>query len=166
MNTKAVQAALVLFSVLGVYFMLNTAKPRGIRNNNPLNIRENHKVDYDWVGESLFDSDLDFEEFVSPIYGIRAAARILKNYKQKRNLTTISQIITRWAPPENDNGEFENDTQAYIESVSQKVGVGSDIPLLDDDYARLIRAMIYHENGQQPYPVEVIQQGFEMGFYS
>lgn len=166
MNAKAAQAALVLFTVVGVYFMLNTAKPRGIRNNNPLNIRENHNVDYDWEGESLFDSDGEFEEFIEPVYGIRAAARILKNYKNKRNLTTISQIITRWAPPKNDAGEFENDTQAYIESVSQKVGVGSDIPLLDDDYARLISAMIYHENGQQPYSVDVIQKGFEMGFYS
>lgn len=163
MNTKAALAAAL---ILGVYFMLNTAKPRGIRNNNPLNIRENDRVDYDWDGESLLNSDLDFEEFTTPVYGIRAAARILKNYKEKRNLTTISQIITRWAPPKNSKGEFENDTQAYIESVSQKVGVGSDIPLLDDDYARLISAMIYHENGQQPYPVEVIREGFEMGFYS
>ena len=157
MNTKAAIAAAL---TIGVYFMLNTAKPRGIRNNNPMNIRENHKVDYDWVGESLFDSDLDFEEFVSPVYGIRAAARILKNYRDKYDLNTVSGIINRWAPP------TENDTQAYIKSVADKVGVNANEPLTEVDYTRLISAMIYHENGQQPYSVDEIQQGFEMGFYS
>jgi hypothetical protein len=157
MKTKAAIAAAL---IIGVYFMLNTAKPRGIRNNNPLNIRENHKVDYDWVGESLFDKDLDFEEFVSPVYGIRAAARILKNYRDKYDLNTVSGIINRWAPP------IENDTQAYIESVADKVGINAHEPLAEVDYTRLISAMIYHENGQQPYSVDEIQQGFEMGFYS
>ncbi len=163
MNTKAAIAAAL---ILGVYFMLNTAKPRGIRNNNPLNIRENDKVDYDWVGESLFDSDADFEEFSSPVYGIRAAARVLKNYRNKYNLNTVTGIITRWAPPKNDAGEFENDTQAYIDSVAGKVGIDANEPLAEVDYTRLISAMIYHENGQQPYSVDEIQQGFEMGFYS
>lgn len=164
MKTKA--AAIAAVFILGFYLMKNKEAPRGIRNNNPLNIRENHKVDFDWEGESLFDHDKEFEEFISPLWGIRAAARILKNYRNNRGLDTISQIITRWAPPTGDSGEFENDTQSYIESVAGKVGISEHETLSEDNYTSLIAAMIQHENGQQPYSVDEIQQGFEMGFYS
>lgn len=135
--------------------MLNTAKPRGIRNNNPLNIRISGD---NWKG-SVGD-DGAFVQFELASLGIRAAARILKNYRDKYGLNTISDIINRWAPPS------ENDTQAYIHSVAEKVGIDANQVLSDIDYPNLIKAMIYHENGQQPYPVDVIQSGFEQGFYA
>ena len=136
-----------------------TSAPRGIRNNNPGNIRENQRVDYDWVGESLVDSDLDFEEFSMPVYGIRAIARILKTYRTKYGINTIAGIISKWAPPTGDSGEFENDTQSYINSVSKRVGLLPNAPVDDLHIPDIIDAIIYHENGQQPYTTAMIYQG-------
>jgi len=149
------QAAIAAALILGVYFMLNTAKPRGIRNNNPLNIRVSNDQ---WQG--AVGDDGAFIKFNLASMGIRAAARILKNYRDKYGLNTVSGIINRWAPP------VENDTESYVASVAGKVGVGAEQLLEESDYPSLIMAMIYHENGQQPYPVDVIREGFEMGFYS
>lgn len=146
---------------LGAYLLMTKkALPRGLRNNNPLNIRENHLVDYDWQGEHALDLDNEFEEFEEPVYGIRAGARILRTYRNVHGLNTISGIVSRWAP---DN---ENDTQAYIQSVATKTGVNAHQPISESDYVGIIAAMIHHENGQQPFSIGEIQQGFEMGFYS
>lgn len=154
------KGALFALALFGLLYMKNNNQPRGIRNNNPLNIRENHLVDYDWQGEHELDIDPEFEEFVTPEKGIRAAARILKNYRDNRGLNTVSGIITRWAPP------TENDTTSYIESVAVKVGIGRSEALTDYDYPELIKAMIYHENGQQPYSDSIIESGFKQGFYT
>lgn len=149
----------ILVVVAGLVIMKN-AIPRGIRNNNPLNIRENHLVDYDWQGEHFLNLDNDFEEFTAPIYGLRAGARVLRTYRHVYGLNTISGIINRFAPPS------ENNTQAYIASVSQKTGINPDQPLTDSDYPPLMAAMIHHENGQQPYAMNEIIEGFNLGFYS
>lgn len=135
-------------------------KRRGIRNNNPGNIRENDQLDYDWKGEAVGDWDAEFEEFSAPEYGIRAMYRILKNYRDKYGLTTIPQIINRWAPP------TENDTDAYIESVAKQIGIQSrDVyvqSLTEGQYIDLIKAIIYHENGRQPYSDELIKKGMAL----
>jgi hypothetical protein len=150
-----IKAAYIAALMLGVYFMFNTVKPRGIRNNNPLNIRISSD---NWNG-SVGD-DGSFIQFESPLFGIRAAARILKNYRDKYGLNTVAGIVNRWAPPS------ENNTQSYINSVSGKVGVDANQALNDSDYKKLIAAMIYHENGSQPYSIDEIKSGFDMGFYT
>jgi hypothetical protein len=51
-------------------FLINSMTriiPRGIRNNNPLNIR----IGNTWLGERPEPTDHDFEEFVSMEYGLR-----------------------------------------------------------------------------------------------
>lgn len=153
MNKRYITAALIS----GVFLLmkLRNTKPRGIRNNNPLNIRENGT---NWQGR--VGNDGEFVQFSMASLGVRAAARILKNYRDKYGINTVSGIINRWAPPN------ENDTQSYIESVAKKVRVSPSQTLGDSDYPNLIRAMIYHENGQQPYAADVINQGFNEGFYS
>jgi len=115
--------------------------PKGIRNNNPLNIRENAQADFDWQGEALQDFDPDFEEFVSMVYGLRAAFVILRNYRDKHGLTTIEGIITRWAPPN------ENDTERYIEFVSEQTGIARGVPLFEWQYVPVVKAMAIMENG-------------------
>lgn len=136
----------------------DSAMPRGIRNNNPLNIRKGQ----DWEGETATERDPEFESFRSPEYGIRAAARIINNYRSYYGLTTVRGIISRWAPPTNDKGEFENDTESYIASVANALGVTPDTPLTAADTPNLISAMIYHENGQQPYSMDTIMTGVAM----
>ena len=111
----------------------------GIDNNNPMNIRIS--ADH-WQGAT--GDDGTFTQFISPLMGIRAAAVVLRTYRDKHGLNTIAGIVNRWAPP------FENDTRGYIKNVSFKLGIGVNIPLTDAYYVRLIGAMIYQENGQQP----------------
>lgn len=147
--------ALMIAGALVVGFMMykDSQLPRGIRNNNPLNIR----IGNNWKGE-VNGNDAEFETFATPIMGIRAAARLLKNYRDLYGLDTIEKIIFRWSPPN------ENDTDSYINSVSRRINIDVRQVLNDGDYVALIAAMIFHENGMQPYDVDTIKQGFTMGF--
>lgn len=126
---------------------------RGIRNNNPGNIDRNPGVK--WQGMAPVQTDPRFVVFTAPEWGIRAIARILKNYAA-RGSTTIAQIITTWAPP------VENNTTAYIASVSREIGLPPDVPVPASHLPALIAAIIRHENGSQPYPPEVIAKGIEL----
>ncbi len=120
-------------------------KPRGIRNNNPGNLR---RTDDPWQGLAETQTDTEFFVFQSPIYGIRALARVLIAYQVKHGLRTIRQIIGRWAPPN------ENDTAAYVEVVSADTGFPAGKALDMHAHADLkpfVEAIIKHENGQQPY---------------
>ncbi len=127
--------------------------PRGIRNNNPGNIRY---TGTQWVGLSIPPSDGEFCVFTEPKWGIRALARVLKVYQSKYGINTVSAIIRRWAP------SCENDTEAYIHSVCQQTGFGarSQLNLHDTEtMAALVKAIIRHENGKQPYTDEQIMEG-------
>ncbi|MGF2652831.1 structural protein [Serratia marcescens] len=120
--------------------------PRGIRNNNPGNIRWGD----DWKGlvAKPQRTDKAFCQFTSPEYGIRAMIIILRNYRRRHGLNTITGIISRWAPAS------ENNTQAYINSVAQATGVTPDQPVDTTDsrfMVKLLQAIIRHENGVQPY---------------
>ena len=119
--------------------------PRGIRNNNPGNLRKNTDP---WQGLAVPQADRDFFTFKSAIYGIRALARTLIAYQDEHGLRTIRQIISRWAPAS------ENDTGAYINAVAKSAGFDADQPLDMHRFAQLqpvVEAIIRHENGQQPY---------------
>jgi len=119
--------------------------PRGIRNHNPGNIRRSSDP---WQGLAERQSDVEFFTFKSPIYGIRALARTLITYQDKHGLRTIRQIIGRWAPP------VENNTNAYVRAVAEATDLDAD-QMLDlhnfDFLFPLTKAIIKHENGQQPY---------------
>ncbi|MEI8706684.1 virion protein [Pseudoalteromonas sp. B62] len=133
---------------------LYMAKSKGLRNNNPLNIEENGT---DWVGHA--GDDGRFVIFETVEHGLRAAGRILRTYATKYQLNTIAGIVSRWAPPS------ENDTQNYINFVSQKTGIAHDRPLTRETYPQVLAAMIHMENGSQPFSLDEIRQGFEWGFY-
>lgn len=123
--------------------------PRGIRNNNPLNIRKGDK----WKGISEIQQDECFVQFMSMRWGIRAAFIILHRYMTIHKLNTIRGIISRWAP------ENENNTQAYIAYVSRETGIHPDSELVYFDMqamVRLVKAMAYVENGQAIDQVDII----------
>lgn len=128
---------------------------RGIRNNNPGNIR--HGIDWDGLDKDQ-SKDKEFSQFSTPEYGIRAMFKILKTYNNKYNLNTIEGIINRWAPP------IENDTEAYIDFVSSKVGKNSSEVLNEKDYISLVQAIIHMENGDQPYPLLLITAGRDLAY--
>lgn len=68
---------------------------RGIRNMNPGNIR----LGESWLGLRMKQTDPDFCQFTSMIYGCRALLKLLRTYVEKRGCTTIRKVVERWAPP-------------------------------------------------------------------
>src|SRR5215469_16681622 len=127
--------------------------PRGIRLNNPGNIRRDHTS---WLGLADQQTDPDFWEFSTPEYGIRAIVKIMQSYRRER-ICTIASAINRWAPP------VENNTQAYIDAVATSVGVDSGhIVDLNNVMQPLVKAIIQHENGQNPYTDAVINEGIAL----
>lgn len=119
--------------------------PRGIRNNNPLNIRKGAR----WRGLRDFATDKEFCEFQTMAFGFRAAFRTLITYYTKHDCKTLEKIINRWAPP------YENNTQSYITQVKLKAGVPYISAMLPDprfkfnwpEWRRIIMAMASVENG-------------------
>ena len=90
--------------------------------------------------------DKEFDAFTSAEMGFRALCRILLNYRRKHGLKTVSQIISRWAPPN------ENDTVKYISFVCASVGVAPDQELTLDRHTLflLAKAIARKENGRRP----------------
>lgn len=90
---------------------------RGLRNNNPGNIRYNPYVK--WQGEVAQEAkrDRSFSEFTNIEYGYRALLKLLRNYRTLHGLQTIEEMISRWAPPS------ENNTAAYIDTVCKEMNV-------------------------------------------
>ena len=132
------------------------SKIRGIRNHNPGNIERVPGTV--WRGMATDQSaDPRFIVFTAPQWGIRAMARILKNYATQ-GYRSVAQILTRYAP------SIENDTASYIASVSQRLGVDPRAPLALNDatLAALVKALIQHENGVQPYSDDIIQLGINL----
>ncbi len=114
--------------------------PRGIRNNNPGNIRLTNDS---WKGLQAVQNDPEFFQFSHPRYGFRAMARILTNY-QRRGLTTLREMISTWAP------HNENDTNAYVRFVAKEINVSADTELDLDRYLfPLVKAIAKFENGNR-----------------
>lgn len=115
---------------------------RGLRNNNPLNIRIGNK----WKGLKTPNTDGAFDQFISVYWGYRAAFVILKNYIVKHNCNTVAKIIARWAPSN------ENNTAAYIKTVCKKTGFRPEQKLKPtyDDLTKLVYAMAWVESMATP----------------
>jgi hypothetical protein len=109
-----------------------------MRQNNPGNLRPSIVP---WMGQT--GSSGGFCKFKDMSYGLRAMAVDLSNKITKDGLNTIQKIITKYAPPS------ENDTQAYIDSVSDSTGWAATmpIPFNSSNLARLIRAQLNVEQG-------------------
>ena len=125
---------------------------RGVRTNNPLNLSFANQP-------NAIGTDGRFAVFQTPEEGVAASVRQLQLYGQ-RGLNTIDQIVSRWAPPS------ENNTPAYIQAVAQRVGVSpnQEIDLSDPNIMRrLVNAMSVQEVGRV-IPEDVLQRGVELGY--
>lgn len=119
-----------------------TAAPRGLRNNNPGNVKAlpNGQL---WAGQTGVDAN-GYAVFGSRDAGMEAARTNLRSYG-KKGIDTVSSIVRTWAPAEDGN-----DTAAYIADVSRQLGVKPDQKLDLTDEATLTRlsyAIARHENG-------------------
>lgn len=144
-------AALALF-LIGGGTVVYTAT-RGLRNNNPGNLRKTADA---WQGLATEQTDDEFFQFVNPTYGIRALGKVLDTYLTRYGLNTVRGVINRWAPPN------ENNTDAYISSVASSMGVGPDDHIDENDLLALTKAIIKHENGINPYPDSVVEGGLAL----
>jgi hypothetical protein len=121
--------------------------PRGIANCNPGNIRLS--TSQTWQGQ-IDGADPDFVTFSDPKYGLRAIMVLLRRYYYILDLTTVSQIISRWAP------NVENNTTSYVTAVSaqMKVDPYAALNICPETYISFAQAIAIHENGIPPitYP--------------
>jgi hypothetical protein len=125
---------------------------RGLRNNNPLNIRHNADV---FQGEIKPGTDKSFKQFQTMDYGYRAAFVTLGTYLS-RGKNTIEKIVRSWAPPS------ENNTENYIKRVAFSSQVPKDKILTTEsgeDYIKIVMAMSLVENGG-PADMAEIRSGF------
>ncbi|MHB8272977.1 hypothetical protein, partial [Bradyrhizobium sp.] len=125
--------------------------PRGIRNNNPLNIEAG---DFTKSQPGFAGSDGRFAKFETPEHGLAAASALLDSYGRK-GINTVAGIVNRWAPPSDGNN-----TMAYAADVAGKLGIDPNAPVPPEKRGQLIAAMAQHENGvpvpgadQAPYRV-------------
>lgn len=121
---------------------------RGLRNNNPGNIRRS-AVRY--RGE-VASPDPAFKRFASAAWGYRAVFVLLHTYRVRYGLRTIDGWIARWAPP------VENDTAAYTAFVAQRSGIAPDAEVDTLDGAsmrRIVAAMSRMENGRPAVGADV-----------
>lgn len=139
---------------MGRSFLNQPGLPIGLRNNNPGNLRPGD----DWQG--MIGTNGGFIVFKDVSWGLRAMAIDLRT-KINKGYNTIRSIITRWAPP------TENDTDAYIRNVEYSTGWDADRVLQADGttYRRLIRSIMNVELGPA-YSAMVtdadIDEGIEM----
>ncbi len=124
--------------------MQNFLDPRGIRNNNPGNIRLSKTA---WQGQAGEQTDPAFIIFTAPVYGLRALMKTLLTYHLKYGLDTVRSIINRYAPP------VENDTGSYIYNVAKGMAVKPDDKIdlrAQEVLVALTQAIVLHENGRPP----------------
>jgi hypothetical protein len=105
----------------------NPAAPAPLRNNNPGALMPGGKL-------------ANYPDMQS---GIAAMDQNLASYANK-GVNTLSDVISKWAPPN------ENNTQAYIKDVSQRLGIPPNQKVdLTNPAQRLAisSAIMLHENG-------------------
>jgi hypothetical protein len=142
----------IALSLAALLYKENTSMlPRGIRNNNAGNIRKS--TAFTWQGETGQDSS-GYVIFDKPENGIRALYRTLMTYRNKHAITTVRGIISRWAPAADNNN-----TQSYINHAAGALSVSPDTVLQIYQYPALVKVIIQHENGVQPYSDKVISDG-------
>jgi len=131
----------VIAGVTGVSIIY---KQRGLRNNNAGNLV---LTNIKWKGKIPNEQNTDgkFEQFTKPEWGLRAMFHDLRGDIEKDGLNTIRKLIYSYAPPN------ENLTEKYIESVVKQTGLSADAKITQGFYLPLMKEIMKHENGLNPY---------------
>lgn len=131
------------------------SKSRGLRNNNPGNIRKNGIV---YQGEVVPSKDEAFKQFTTMAYGYRAMFVVLHTYQRKYGINTIADMIIRYAPA------IENHTTEYIRAVAEASGVPSTSHITTtnaDVMIPVVAAMSRVENGI-PAVMKDVEAGWKL----
>lgn len=108
-----------------------------IGKNNPLNLR--YSILNPWQGQC--GETRGFCNFRSSAYGVRASCILLMQSYRKKGCKTIRSVITRFAPPQ------ENETSRYIAFVCRMCSMSPDEEIRPKDYPHVIHAMSWMEVG-------------------
>ena len=109
-----------------------------IARNNIFNIRQGAK----WKG--MTGVKKGFVEFESKKMAMRAWLMLMRTYRRRYGCTTIRQIVTRYAPP------HENDTEGYIEYCCRQLDIkADDVLVFNCEYIQLAAAMARMETGEE-----------------
>ena len=130
-------------------------RPRGLRNNNPGNIR---KGGVPYQGEVVPSKDDAFRQFTTMAYGYRAMFVVLHTYQRKYGINTIADMIVRYAPA------IENHTTEYIRAVAEASGVPATSRITTtngDVMIPIVSAMSKVENGV-PADMREVEQGWRL----
>lgn len=115
---------------------------RGLRNKNPGNLE---KTAVPWDGEIRPGEDDRFCQFESMVFGCRALIRVLVTYHEKHGLSTVREMISRFAP------STENNTFSYMKHVASAIArdIDEKIPFDTDPtyYLAIAKVIARHENG-------------------
>lgn len=156
MNFRALVLGGVLLLLVALPVALN--RPRGIRNNNPGNLRP---LDggQKWMGQVGVDTAPggpfvvfgQVQEHPGEYWGLRALARTLLNYQRNRGLVTVRAMMHRYAPSTD-----ANNPDRYAAFVAREMGLPSpDVPvdLVNSPqlHRDMTRAVVRYENGIYPY---------------
>ena len=118
-----------------------------IAKNNIFNIRAGQAQ---WIG--MTGTRRGFVEFKTREYGIRAWLVLMRNYRRRYGCVTIRQIVTRFAPP------TENQTKQYIRFCSEGLMLDADCALTSlMDYAFLGKYMARMETGTVVTANEILE---------
>lgn len=116
-----------------------------------------------WQGQTGKTKE-GFAIFAGPEWGARAFVRNARTQYMSRGCTTLSQFITKFAPPS------ENDTKRYLRFVCARMGLkaNEDMQLFDRrgtpnkrTLVMLMKAMCKFESGIEA-PDSVILKGIEL----
>lgn len=135
---------------------MTNVQTRGIRNNNPLNIRVGNK----WKHEKPSTDETQFEVFEEMKWGVRAGFMVLFRYITFYKCNTLRKIISRWAPPS------ENHTDSYLWAVGSKTYIEYDDKIDYKDKSKMcsiVYWMVYVENGVN-IDIRTIEEGYDLAF--
>ena len=124
-----------------------------LESNNPLDIEFNPNVK--WIGLSPIQNGGRWAVFLTPAYCYRAGAKILEHYETE-GVNTVAEILSKFAPGN------ENPTAAYIKNVCEWTGFKPDTVITADKFFAMLKAMTRQEDGDNPYPDNVILCGIAM----
>ena len=133
----------------------------GQRLHNPLNIRFNPANRWKGMNPNQ-PQERGFCRFVDDEHGLRAAIVILKNYVERHHLHTLEEIITRWAPPS------ENDTVIYLACIAGRCKMSPshniNITRASMDLSYLVSAMARQETGMRFVPsyIQSLRENFNV----
>lgn len=119
----------------GGWSVPGTGKTRADRNNNPGNIEDGA---FARKQPGYAGGDGRFARFSSPEHGFGAMEKLLGGY-MKQGRTTLTSIISKWAPG------HENNVGAYVGHVSKLTGLSPNQRLGAEHIPLIARAMAKHE---------------------